>query len=100
MLYETGFGLITTWQPQVDLAANANCIRVSKSDEWATVTLSPDLVAAFANGLHESRIGPVHRPLGMHAPAGPVSPGRPAAASMPGSSRCASAWAPGGDGSV
>ena len=71
MLYETGLRLshlLAVRTPHFDLVANAVRVRVPKSDEWATITLSPELVAAIANCLHESRTGAVRRPLGVHVP--------------------------------
>jgi len=71
MLYETGLRLghlLSVQVPHLDLQANTVRVRIPKSDEWATITLSPELVAAIANCLHEIRTGPVRRPMGVHVP--------------------------------
>ncbi len=71
MLYETGLRLghlLAVRVPHFDLQANTVRVRIPKSDEWAVITLSAELVAAIANCLHATRTGPVRRPLGVHVP--------------------------------
>lgn len=71
MLYEHGLRLghlLAVQMPHIDLPRAEVKVRIGKSDEWATLVLSPALVAAIANLLEEIRQRPRRRALGRHVP--------------------------------
>lgn len=70
MLYELGLRLshlLAVQTPHFDLQAGKLKVRIPKSDEWATLDLSPVLVADISNCLQEAAAAP-RKALGRHVP--------------------------------
>lgn len=70
MLYELGLRLshlLAVQVPHFDLQAGKLKVRIPKSDEWATLDLSPALVAAISNCLQEVATTP-RKAMGKYVP--------------------------------